>query len=136
MKLIQLLVIVLCLLLPQKASSIAVEKIPDGIILAMKAGNAAELAKYFNDHIELIILKEEDVYSKSQAEQIMKKFFAEHKAVGFKIIFEGGKSNSRYAIGNLTTQKGSFRVYFLFKGSGNDALIHQLRIETEDEHQG
>ncbi len=136
MKLIRVLFISFCLFLPHVMSGTAVGKIPDGIILAMKAGNAAELSKYFNEHIELIILQEEDVYSKSQAEQIMKKFFAEHKAVGFKIIFEGGKSTSRYAIGNLTTQKGIFRVYFLFKGSGDNVLIHQLRIEPEDEHKG
>ena len=37
-----------------------------------QAGNATELAKHFNTSIELVILEEEDVYSKTQAEQIIR----------------------------------------------------------------
>jgi hypothetical protein len=107
--------------------------IPEGIILAFKAGNAAELAKHFNANVELVILENEDVYSKTQAEQIMRDFFAKHRPASFKIIFEGGKETSRYAIGSLSTSSGNFRVYFLIKNQDGIPLIHQLRIEEEDE---
>jgi hypothetical protein len=107
--------------------------IPEGIILAFKAGNAAELAKHFNANIELVILENEDVYSKIQAEQILRDFFANHRPSSFKIIFEGGKETSRYAIGSLSTSSGNFRVYFLIKNQDGIPLIHQLRIEEEDE---
>lgn len=107
--------------------------IPEGIILAFKAGNAEELAKHFNANIELVILENEDVYSKTQAEQILRNFFTNHHPASFKIIFEGGKETSRYAIGNLSTSSGNFRVYFLIKNQDGTPLIHQLRIEVEDE---
>jgi hypothetical protein len=107
--------------------------IPEGIILAFKAGNAEELAKYFNTNIELVILENEDVYSKTQAEQILRNFFTNHHPASFKIIFEGGKETSRYAIGSLSTSSGNFRVYFLIKNQDGTPLIHQLRIEEEDE---
>lgn len=107
--------------------------IPEGIILAFKAGNAQELAKFFNSNIELVILEEEDVYSKTQAEQILRKFFTDYRPSSFKIIFEGGKETSRYAIGSLSTSSGNFRVYFLIKNQQGIPLIHQLRIEEEDE---
>lgn len=109
------------------------DEILEGISLAFRAGNAVELAKYFNASIELVILEEEDVYSKSQAEQIIRKFFTEHKPSVFKIIFKGGKETSSYAIGTLTTSNGIFRVYLLIKKKDDQPLIHQLRIEEEDE---
>ena len=123
--------ILLFILLP--AFTFHTDDIPEGITLSMKAGNAAELAKFFYTNIELVILDKEDVYSKAQAEQILRKFFSEHHPTSFEIIFEGGKETSRYAIGSLTTPTGNFRVYFLIKDQDGSPLIHQLRIELEDE---
>jgi hypothetical protein len=124
------LVLLFCMI-PLQAQS---EKVPEGIILSFKAGNAAELSKFFHDKVELIILDKEDVYSRSQAEQIIRKFFSEHKPRAFKIIFEGGKENSRYAIGSLQTQGNIYRVYFLMKKRDGSPYIHQLRIEQEEEN--
>ena len=110
------------------------ETMPEGIVLSIKAGNAEELVRHFHNNVELIFLEKEDVYSRSQAEQIIRKFFLEHKPKTFKIIFEGGKENSRYAIGSLTTSETTFRVYILIKKQDGIPLIHQLRIEEEDEN--
>jgi hypothetical protein len=107
--------------------------IPEGIILAFRAGNAEELAKHFYNNIELIIIENEDVYSKNQAEQILRKFFTDHHPSSFNIIHEGGKETSSYAIGSLSTSSGNFRVSFLIKNQDGTPLIHQLRIEEEDE---
>jgi len=108
------------------------DKLPEDIVLSFEAGNAAELAKHFHTNVELIILEEEDVYSRSQAEQIIRKFFSEHKPSSFKVIFGGGKENSRYAICSLVTSKARFRVYILTKKQDDTPLIHQLRIEEEE----
>lgn len=108
------------------------DKLPADIVLSFKAGNATELAKHFHSNVELIILEEEDVYSRSQAEQIIRKFFSDHKPTAFRVIFEGGKENSRYAIGSLETSSTRYRVYVLMKKQDDTPLIHQLRIETEE----
>ena len=109
-------------------------KVPEGIVLSFKAGNAAELSKFFHSNIELIILEKEDVYSRSQAEQIIRKFFSDHKPETFKVIFEGGKESSRYAIGSMQTRNETYRVYILMKKQDGSPLIHQLRIEEEEEN--
>jgi len=106
------------------------DKLPADIVLSFETGNAAELAKHFHTNVELIILEEEDVYSRSQAEQIIRKFFSKHKPSAFKVIFEGEKG--RYAIGNLDTSQARYRVYILMKKQDNKPLIHQLRIEEEE----
>jgi hypothetical protein len=121
------------ILLCPALSQAQTDKLPADIVLSFKAGNATELAKHFHSNVELIILEEEDVYSRSQAEQIIRKFFSDHKPSSFRVIFEGGKENSRYAIGSLETSNARYRVYVLMKKQDNTPLIHQLRIETEKE---
>ncbi|WP_321288958.1 DUF4783 domain-containing protein [uncultured Sunxiuqinia sp.] len=106
-------------------------QVPDEVILSLKTGNASTLSNYFNDNIELVVLEKEDVYSKDQAKQIVANFFSANTAQRFAIIHQGGKEGARYAIGNLTTQSGVYRVYFLLKEKGSQVYIHQLRIEKQ-----
>ena len=107
--------------------------IPEQIPLAIRTGDAKMLAAHFNEVIELVILSKEDMYSKEQAEKIIRDFFTKNQPTQFTIKHQGGKSKSRYAIGQLTTRSGNYRVYFLLKGNDNKALIHQLRFEPSHE---
>jgi hypothetical protein len=108
-------------------------KIPGGISIAIKAGNAVELARYMNSTIELLLLNKEDFYKKNVAEAILKDFFAEYRTKDFTIRHQGAKNDAHYAIGNLKTEKGDFRVYFLLKKVGEELLIHQIRIDSDNE---
>jgi hypothetical protein len=125
--------IVVLLLVNVTAGFSNVTDVPSGIFTAFKTGNSKALASYFNSSIELVILDKEDVYSKTQAEQIVKEFFAKHKPLGFTKLHEGGKDGAKYVIGNLKTSNGTYRVYFLLKNRGGKQYIHQLRIEEDDE---
>ena len=107
-------------------------KIPGGISIALKAGNASELSKYMNSTIELLLLDKEDFYKKNVAETILKDFFTEYQTKDFIIRHQGAKNDAQYAIGNLKTVKGDFRVYFLLKKVGQELLIHQIRIEPDN----
>lgn len=107
-------------------------KIPAGISIAIKAGNAAELSKYMNSTIELLLLDKEDFYKKNVAETILKDFFNDYQTKDFTIRHQGAKNDAQYAIGNLKTEKGDFRVYFLLKRVDQELLIHQIRIESDN----
>jgi hypothetical protein len=106
--------------------------IPVGISIAIKAGNAAELAKYMNSTVELLLLDKEDFYKKNVAEAILNDFFKEYQTKDFTIRHQGAKNDAQYAIGNLKTDKGDFRVYFLLKKVNQELLIHQIRIESDN----
>lgn len=106
-------------------------EIPDEITLAFKAGNVDVLSKYLNSTIELVLMDMEDFYTRDIAEGILREFFREHPTTDFIIKHKGGKSTSAYAIGNLRTSEGNFRVYFLIKTIDSKPLIHQLRIEND-----
>lgn len=120
-----LLVIVLLFCLSSSA------QIPEDIIISLRTGNANSLSKFFNKNIELVVVGKDDVYSKAQAQQIVSDFFKQNRAQRFNIIHDGGKEGALYGIGNLTTKKGIFRVYFLLKKKGEKSYIHQLRIEKQ-----
>jgi len=107
-------------------------RIPEGISLAFKAGNAAELSKYLNATVELLLPEKEDFYKKNVAETILKDFFLSHPARDFVIRYQGIKNDVQYAIGNLKTEKGDFRIYFLMKKVDQELLIHLIRIDIEN----
>lgn len=111
------------------SGAIVADNLSGAIALTIKAGNSKELASFFNSNIELVITDQENVYSRSQAEQVLRDFFQRNTPQSFSIIHQGSKDNSNFAIGNLVTSTGTFRVYFLIKTTNNNSYIHQFRIE-------
>lgn len=107
-------------------------QVPDDIIVSLRTGNASGLAKYFSPNVELVVLDNENVYSKAHAEQILTDFFKKNPPQKFTIIHQGGKDDYYFVIGNLQVNSNKFRVYFLIKNKNNMPNIHQLRIEKEN----
>jgi len=132
MKLKNIIPVILLVTLTFCLSAQEQTRIPGGIAMAIKAGNAAELSKYMNATVEVLLLDKEDFYKKSVAETILKDFFDSHPTKDFTISHQGVKNDVQYAIGNLKTERGDFRVYFLLKKVNQELLIHQIRIETEN----
>ncbi len=108
-------------------------RIPAGITIAFRSGSAAGLSEYLNSTVELVLPDKEDFYSKSVAETILKDFFSRHRSREFVIKHQGAKGDAQYAIASLETDKGRFRVYFLLKKVDGNPLIHQIRIEPDNE---
>src|SRR5687768_687984 len=63
----------------------AQEVVKDQVVLAMKTGNSRDLAMHFISNIDLTVKENADVYSKAQAEQILRKFFNDHPPVDMVI---------------------------------------------------
>lgn len=91
------------------------------------------LSGYFNQNVELVVLENDNVYSKAQAQQIVDNFFSNNSPKNFSVIHELGIEGAKSVIGNLGTKNGTFRVYFLLKQSDGKNYIHQLRIEKQQE---
>jgi hypothetical protein len=99
------------------------------IVAAFKAGNAAKIAAYFSENVDLSILESENLYSRSQAEQILKNFFVNHKPIDFTIVHKGKSGQSEYFIGELTCSDAIFRVTLNSKSDGSVREITALTIE-------
>lgn len=109
------------------------DEIPIEIFDALKKGDSEKLSTYLNENVELVILDNENVYSRTQATLILADFFKKHKPENFVLLHQGGTDGSLFAIGNLSTSSDIFRVYFLLKKINSKYHIHQLRIELENE---
>ncbi len=107
--------------------------VPSELVTAFSNGDAAAVSEFFNATLELTLFDKEEIYSKTQAERILDDFFKKNTPTEFKLIHQGGKETSKYAIGNLTTHDKTYRITFLLKSSGNTVFIHQLRIEEGNE---
>lgn len=104
----------------------------DGLSINFKAGNSKEIAAHFSPSVDLIIIDEEDVYSKAQAEQILRSFFTKYIPVKSSVIHRlNTNPNYRYGALSLVTKNGTFRVSITMKKAGNAFFITELRIETE-----
>lgn len=104
----------------------------DDITLAIRSGNAREVAKYFDTSVEITIHNESKVYSKPQAEMVLKDFFAKNPVSSFNIIHKGtSNEGSQYGIGTLVTSGGSFRTYVYIKQKGSAFYIQEMRFEKD-----
>ncbi len=112
-------------------SAFALQQLFDEIAGSIRSGNAPSVAKYMNSNVDLTILNQEDVYSKAQAEVVLRDFFSKNPPKTFTIIHQGAsKEGAKYAIGNMETTNGtSFRVYIFLKQASGNLLIHELRFE-------
>ena len=111
--------------------SVAFAQIPDQIVVSIQNGNDVSLSTFFNENVELVVESHDDVYSKSQAQQIVAKFFKSNKPKQFKIIHDGEKEDTSFAIGSLISANGTFRVSILLKNKNSHPYIHRLLIEKQ-----
>jgi hypothetical protein len=104
----------------------------DQIVAAVKTGNAKEIAKFFADNIDLAVPPDTDeFFSRSQAEQILKKFFETHAPKNFTITQKGKTQlGIEYRIGTLETANGTFRVNINMRPVGDAFQINQFRIDV------
>lgn len=100
---------------------------------AIRTANAREVSKYFGPSVDMTILTQEGMYSKAQAEVILRDFFSKNTPKTFSILHKGtSKEGSVYAIGNLQTSDGRiFRTYFVIKQIAGKNSIQELRFEQE-----
>ena len=100
---------------------------------ALSNGNAEELARYFDESVEIAIMDEEDQYDKAAAKNIVKAFFAKHKVSSYNQVHQGVSKgqDSQYTIGNLKANGDTFRVYVYMKVNNGKYIIQELRFDKE-----
>jgi hypothetical protein len=97
-----------------------------------RGGNAKEVAKHFAASVDLSISDDADVYSKAQAEQILRDFLTKHVPQSSSVVHMIN-TNPNYQIGiiSLATRNGKFRITVTFKKSSGVFLITELRIDPD-----
>ena len=101
----------------------------EDIVTAIKNGDATEVSKYFDNTIEITLLEKSNSYSKEQAELVLHDFFASNGVKDFEVLHQSENSGSRFCIGNLQTNNGTFRTTIFMKQKGAKDLIQEIKFE-------
>ena len=102
----------------------------DEVVNAMKSGNAAQVARFFDNSVEISMPDKSNSFSKTQAEIVLKDFFNNNPVKGFEVIHKGENAGSQYCIGTLLTKNGSFRTTIFMKQKGDAQVLQELRFEN------
>ena len=106
--------------------------IVDTISALFKSANSKEISKNFAPSVELKINEDEDVYSKAQAEQILRDFFNKTSPYNSTVVhLINTNPNYRFGVLSLVTKSGKFRAAVTLKKTANTFFITELRIEPE-----
>jgi hypothetical protein len=100
---------------------------------ALRSGDAKQVSTFFGNTLDLTIGDQEDVYSKAQAELILRDFFSKNTPKSFVVMHKGSsKEGTLYAIGTLVSTSGkSFRTSFYLKSNAGKYILQELRIEPQ-----
>jgi hypothetical protein len=96
----------------------------------MKNGDAAMIAKHFDNTVEITMPDKSNSYSKNQAEIVLRDFFSTNTVKSFEVIHKGENAGSQYCIGTLVTKNGSFRTTVFMKQKGEKQLLQEIRFEN------
>lgn len=102
----------------------------DDVVTAMRNGSASQLSKYFDTRVDVSVPGKSDNYSKSQAELILKDFFANNEVKGFQVKHKGKQNGSEFCIGVLQTRNGDYRAKFFMKKKGDLQVVQELGFEV------
>jgi hypothetical protein len=106
----------------------------DAVAKHFASGDAQKMSSYFASAIELNVFSEENLYSRSQAEQILRDFFSKNRPVSVKVIHRlTSNSNYRLAVLSMQTAKDKFRVTISMSSNGERFLVKEIRIEYDKE---
>lgn len=102
----------------------------DEIVGALKTGNSAEIARYFDNTVEITLPDKSNSYSKSQAEVVLRDFFNNNPVKSFEVLHKGENGGSQYCIGTLSTKSASYRTTVFMKQKADKQTLQEIRFEN------
>ncbi len=96
------------------------------------SGDAERLSAWFSDNLEVTIFSDSNDSSRNQARQIIKSFFKSYTPRSFEITHKAGRSNMKYALGNLNAGGEMFLVTIFVGYDDSVYKIQHLKIERID----
>jgi hypothetical protein len=102
----------------------------EAIKQAFKSGNADEVAKYFDDYVDIKLLDKDEVKNigRNQASIALKSFFSENGVKGFQKISDREIGTTMYMTGKLLNGSKGYNITVMMKQKGGKHVIITIRI--------
>ncbi len=104
----------------------------DEIIQALKTGNSSEIAKYFDNTVEITFPEKSNSYSKTQAEVVLRDFFSNNPVKAVEILHTGENAGSQFCVATLVTKNASYRTTIYMKQKGKRQVLQQIMFELSN----
>ena len=100
---------------------------------SLRSGNVTTIAKYFDNTVAITVSNNQSIYSKAQAEMVLKDFFSKNQVKEFTVRQAGSSGeSSKYAVGTLQTSNGNFQIYLVMKQKEDSYLPRKIRFEKQE----
>ncbi len=96
----------------------------------LRKGEVALILPYLHDPVEIAIGGKAKMYSRIQAEYVLKDFFKSHPPKGFTFMHRGRSENVLYAIGTYHAQGEQWDVSIFGRVERGRYQVEQLRFEA------
>lgn len=99
---------------------------------AIKAGSAEQLAKNFNQNLDVTIEGDLNSFSKTQATFAIDEFFKSHPPTEFTVVHTGASEGGlQFAIGKYISNKVPYTVLIRVKEVNKVKSIHEISFVKE-----
>ncbi len=111
-------------------STFAQQSDTEAIVKAFKTADANEIAKYFDEYIDLKFLDKDEVKNmgRNQANMALKAFFVENGINGFDKGSDREIGNTLYITGKLNSTGKAYNVTVMLKAKAGKHQIITMRI--------
>ncbi len=134
MKNIKLVLVLLLLMvgLFTTGKATAQADVPGEILTAIRSGSSRDLARFFNNTVDIGLDGNKSSYSKTQAEFVLKSFFAKNAPVSVDFPHQGkSDGGQRFAMGTYNAKSGAYRIYVVVKQAGGALVIDTIDINKK-----
>lgn len=102
----------------------------DGIVNALRQGNADQLSKYFDNMLDLKLPEKEELKNigKTQATLTVSNFFNDVAVKGFEVSSQNERNGTMYITGKLSAKERTYNVTLMMKNRGDRPNIITIRI--------
>ncbi|MDF7812552.1 DUF4783 domain-containing protein [Hymenobacter sp. YC55] len=99
---------------------------------ALRNASSKELSQYFGATVEISIDGDRQSYSATQAEFVMKDFFAKTAPASFEIVHQGGSDGGiPYAVGKYKSKDAMYRVIVKMQNASGALKIENMAFTKE-----
>lgn len=98
--------------------------------MSMQRHDAGDLARFFDNTVDITYEHTQSVYSKTQARMILNDFYTRYNPQNFEVEYNSRSqaNDAQYIIGTANTAKGKFKVFFFIRLRGKRQVIREMKI--------
>ncbi len=105
----------------------------EDMVNAIKSNRVSDMTKYFDNFVPVTINNNQTIYSRNQAEVVLRDFFDKNTPRDFNTQYNGSPDNtSKFLIGYFdATNCSKFNVYILIRLKDGNYIVQDFKLNKE-----